>query len=143
VTEVWALGVPAGVGGRVLDTAALVELAYGRTLFAQAFTRLAVDRVIPLAIPSTALALAWAALDGKARLRLAVVTELSVTVFESLGAVAAGRVGEVLAETPAFSLDVCAGHVAEIASRRGWPCVTDRGPVLRAIVPGLEIEPLP
>lgn len=134
--------IPAGVSGRVLDTSALIDLALGRTVYAQAFARHATNIGLTWAIPATALAEAWARLPDKGRLGLSVLVQLGQTVIEPLDVNRAGPVGEVLEEAgPSF--DVCAAHVVEVATRRGWPVLTNRGVMLRAIVPGLEIEPLP
>ncbi|MEU9019221.1 hypothetical protein [Actinomadura sp. NPDC048394] len=133
---------PSGVHGRVLDTSALVDLASGRTLYAQAFARHSTVTGLVWAIPTTAVTEAWSRLPDKGRLGLAVLVQLGHSVIEPLGLDQSGPVGEVL-EGAEAGADVCAAHVAEVATRRGWPVLTDRGVRLRSIIPGLEIEPLP
>lgn len=134
--------IPAGVHGRVLDTSALIDLATGRTVYAQAFARHSTATGLAWAIPTTAVAEAWSRLPDKGRLALAVLVQLGQVVIEPLDLDHAGPVGEVL-ETAGPDFDTCSAHVVEIATRRSWPVLTDRGVRLRAIAPGLEIEPLP
>uniref|UniRef100_UPI003F496580 hypothetical protein n=1 Tax=Actinomadura sp. CA-154981 TaxID=3240037 RepID=UPI003F496580 len=134
--------IPPGVHGRVLDTSALIDLVTGRTLYAQAFARHSTATGLIWAVPTTAITEAWARLPDKGRLGLSVLVQLGHTVIETLDIHQAGPVGETL-ESAGAEFDVCAAHVAEVATRRRWPVLTDRGVRLRAVVPGLEIEPLP
>lgn len=129
--------------GRVLDIAALIDVAAGRTLYMRAVITQSTARLIPLAIPTTALTVAWSQATPKGRLVLATLCELGISVIEPLGQHSAGPVGELLERTTRVGhVDVTAGHTAAIAEARGWPIVTDRGPQLRALIPHLEIEPL-
>lgn len=130
--------------GRVLDAAALVDLATGQTRYTRTLVTTAIDRVIPLAVPTTALTAAWALVDAKGRLTLATLCEQSIAVTIPLDVPAAGVVGELLEHSAQLGLvDVVVGHVAAIGADRGWPVVSDRGPQLRALVPDLEIDSLP
>jgi predicted nucleic acid-binding protein len=132
------------VKGRILDVAALVDIAGGRTWYGRTLVSQSVERLIPIGIPTTALAAAWAVLDAKQRMSLAVLTELGVTVVLNLDSAGAGVVGEILEQQARHGLvDVVAGQVAAAARDRGWPVVTDRGPQLRDLVPDLEIDSLP
>lgn len=127
-----------------MDVAALIDVAAGRSWYGRTLISQAVEQVIPIGIPTTALAAAWAVLDAKQRMALAVLTELGVTVVLDLDSAGAGVVGEVLQESARLGLvDVVAGQVAAAARDRGWPVVTDRGPQLRNLVPDLEIDSLP
>jgi hypothetical protein len=133
------------VKGRVFDVPALVDVATGATFYSRALLDAAAQQVIPIAVPASALAVAWALVDAKSCLSLATLCELGITVVLPLDEPAAALVGEVL-ERPAReygAIDVVAAHVAAISRDRGWPVVTDRGPQLRALVPGLEIDSLP
>jgi hypothetical protein len=132
---------PSAVTGRVLDTSALVRLALGRSLYMQAFARHSTAIGLIWAIPTTAVAEAWAQLPAKGRLALSVLLQLGQTTIEQLEVSQAGAVGEIL-EGAGPHIDVCAAHVIEVAARRGWPVLTNRGVVLRSVV-AVEIEPLP
>ncbi|MER6816469.1 hypothetical protein ABT299_45010 [Spirillospora sp. NPDC000708] len=129
--------------GRVLDVAALVDVATGRTHYTRALVATALDQVIPLAVPSTALTLAWSQVPAQGRLTLAALVEQSITLSFPLDDRAAAPVGELLERSPFGPPDLVAAHVAVIAGNRGWPVVTDRGPQLRALVPSLGFESLP
>ncbi len=137
-----SLRVLGGLGGRVLDTSALIELALGRTQYARAFVRWSTAQGVTWAVPSSALAEAWSLLSDKGRSNLAVLVQLGHAVVEPLALPHAGPVGEIL-EAAGAGGDVCAAHVAEVAARRSWPILTNRGVLLRSMIPGLEIEPLP
>ena len=52
------------IGGVVLDTSALLDIAAGSTVYGQAFVSAAAARGVVLLIPSTCLSQAWAALKA-------------------------------------------------------------------------------
>jgi hypothetical protein len=132
------------VKGRVLDVAALVDVATGKTRYTRSLVTTAISQVMPLAVPATALAAAWSQVDARGRLTLATLCEQSVVLTFPLDVAAAGVVGELLdGSVQLGQVDVVAGQVAAIAADRGWPVVTDRGPQLRAMAAGVEIESLP
>lgn len=133
------------VGGRVLDLPALVDVATGRTVYGRALLRHAVDRMVVLAVPAPALTVAWANVDNKARLGLAVLTQLSISITPALESADAAELGELIERNPfpADVPDLAAAHVVLVARRRRWPVVTDRGPKLLRYDPGIEIAPLP
>jgi hypothetical protein len=124
--------------------AALVDVATGRTLYTRSLVAMAVEQVIPLAVPATALTVAWAQVPDRGRLTLRALTEQSVTLSFALDVPSASAVGELL-DVPSGPgpLDLAAGHVALIAASRKWAVVTDRGPQLRTLIPDLEVESLP
>lgn len=131
------------IGGRVLDTSALVDAASGHTIYARAFVQTAVELGVVLAVPATALQDAWAALPQADRPFLELVLGLPVTVVEPLTADtarAAGVAGQAArggryATTPA--------HVVHTALSRSWPVLTAEPDPLEAINPLVYIEQLP
>lgn len=96
MTDPFLSRVPAGLGGRVLDTSALIDLSLGRTVYAQTFARRAAALGLTWAVPTTAVAEAWARLSDKGRLGLSVLVQLGHTVVEPLDVHRAGPVGEAV-----------------------------------------------
>lgn len=132
------------LGGRVLDVAALVDLAENRTVYGRALVATALEHGTVLAVPAAALASARARGDTRARARLHLLPDLWAVVVDALDLGAADAAGDLLATSNGTdSIDVPAAHVALVALRRGWPVVTDRGEHLRAVADMIEIEPLP
>jgi hypothetical protein len=130
------------IGGRVLDTSALLDAAVGRTVYARAFIQTAVELGLVLAVPTTALQDAWAALPQDARGSLELVLGLPVTVVDTLTVDAArdaGTAGAAVrgqyATTPA--------QVVHTALTRQWPVLTHEPAPLEAINPEVHIERLP
>jgi hypothetical protein len=128
--------------GRILDATALADAATGRTLYARALIRTAVEHNITLAIPTTALLAAWADIPTGDRPFLDLALELPVAVLDVLDADAARDSGLLLADADRSSgLD--SAHTALSARRRQWAVVTSQPGRLHAIDPDLEIEQLP
>jgi hypothetical protein len=134
------------IGGRVLDSSALVDAATGKSIYVRALVQTAVQHGIVLAVPTAALTTAWAAVTDRERPRLEVLLDTPVTVIDVLDRAAARDTGLLLAKAasgPAAQTQVAAGQVALSARRRNWPVVsTDPQPV-RAIDPDLDFESLP
>ena len=125
------------IGGRVLDTSALVAFATESSVYCAALVWTAVKESIVIAVPSTAIAEAWTALDGDKYPVLDVLLRLHVTVIDSLDGERARTVG-------ALGGPQTDAHAIVCAQQRGWPLVTAE-PVRyrhhgRA---GVEIETLP
>lgn len=122
------------IGGRVLDTSALLAFARETSTYAHAFVWTAVQESIVLLIPSTAVAAAWAALTDPQRAVLDVLLELHVTVLDPLDGDRARTVGRLGGEH-------ARAHVIACARARGWAVLTAE--------PGLytdhdiDVEPLP
>lgn len=129
------------IGGRVLDSTALVAFATGRPVYVRALVWAAVEANIILAVPSAALSRAWSMLEAEHHAALGVLLGLPITVIDQLDPRAAQESGLLLAETG--SDDLCAGQVALSARRRGWPAVTGEPWLLRKIDAAVAIEELP
>jgi len=130
------------IGGVVLDTSSLADAATGATIYTRAKIRTAVEYGIVLAIPTAALAAAWAQVPPSGYPFLALAAGLSVAVADPLDEVTARDLGLLLSAADPGP-DLAAAHVVCSARRRGWPVLTsDPGPLL-AIDPGIEIERLP
>lgn len=125
------------IGGRVLDTSALLAFATESSVYCAALVWTAAKESIVLAVPSTAVAAAWATLDvGKYPL-LEVLLNLYVTVTDSLDGEQARAVG-LLGGTQADA------HAIACARQRGWPLVTAEPARYRPYGhTGVEIEALP
>lgn len=129
------------IGGRILDTTALTAAARG-SLYMQALLSLAHQRVIPLLVPATALSDAFAELKPDARQALTAIAGFPMITHSALDEADARGVGMLRAGS-GIPADVTAGHVAYLAAARQWPVVTADPDRLRALYPGVEIEPLP
>ncbi|HEX2301803.1 MAG TPA: type II toxin-antitoxin system VapC family toxin [Pseudonocardiaceae bacterium] len=125
------------IGGRVLDTSALVAFATETSVYCAALVWTAVKESIVLAVPSTAVAEAWTVLDGDKYPILDVLLSLHVTVIDSLDGERARTVGRLGGpQTDAHAI-VC-------ARQRGWPLVTGESTRYRSQGhAGVEIETLP
>lgn len=131
------------IGGRVLDTSAILDAATGRSVYARALIRTAVEHGLVLSVPAGALTAAWAGSPVEGRPFLDLVLDLPVVVVDQLDAATAESAGLVLADAGAEPPAIDTGHVAVSARRRGWPVVTAHPERLHALAPDLEVEPLP
>ncbi len=125
------------IGGRVLDTSALLAFARGASIYASAAVWTAVEESIVLVVPSTAVAAAWAELADEYRPVLDVLLQLPVTVIDALDESRARAVGELGGpQTDA--------HAIACAQERGWPLLTAHparyAPYQQA---GVDLEALP
>ena len=125
------------IGGRVLDTSALVAFATESSVYCAALVWTAVKESIVLAVPSTAVAEAWTVLDGDKYPVLDVLLGLHVTVIDSLDGERARTVGRLGGRQTDAHAIVC-------AQQRGWPLVTREALRYRGHGrAGVEIETLP
>lgn len=125
------------IGGRVLDASALIAFASRTSLYADAAVWTAVEEDMVLAIPSSAIAVAWGELAEKDHPVLEVLLQLPVTVVDDLDRARAREVG-------AHGGDVIDTHALLCAAQRGWPLVTaDATRYAAAAAAGVEIEQLP
>jgi predicted nucleic acid-binding protein len=123
------------IGGRVLDTSALLAFARGSSIYAAAAIWTAVEESIVLIVPSTAVAAAWAAAEH--RLVLDVLLQLPVTVIDALDETRARAVGELGGPQ-------ADAHAIACAQGRGWPLLTDNPDhYTRYQHTGVDFEPLP
>jgi hypothetical protein len=129
------------IGGRVLDTSAVVQFASNTSIYMQSAVWVALEESLVLAIPATSLTEAWARADPADHDALEVLLGLPVTVIDPLNATETRPVGELLAR--AAAADLRAGHVAHVARGRGWPVITAAAGPLRLIDPELDVEELP
>lgn len=132
------------IGGRVLDTSALVDFATGKSVYSQALVWVAVEQGIVLAVPAAALMAAWASLPPSDPDPLDVLLGLPVTVVDPLDEHSAREAAKLAAAGIADPFgSIAAGHVAWCARQRGWPIVTSEPDILRALGADLMLEPLP
>jgi predicted nucleic acid-binding protein len=83
------------IGGRVLDTSALLAFAHGTSSYASAAVWTAVEESIVLIVPSTAVAAAWTDLAEEYHPVLEVLPQLPVTVIDALDERRARTVGQL------------------------------------------------
>ncbi|MGH3821834.1 MAG: PIN domain-containing protein [Pseudonocardiaceae bacterium] len=124
------------IGGRILDSSALVAFARGSSIYAAAAVWTAVEESIVLIVPSTAVAAAWAELGDEHLSVLEVLLHLPVTVVDSLDesrARAVGQLGGPQADA----------HAIACAQERGWPLLTaDPDQYAAYDHAGVDLEPL-
>jgi hypothetical protein len=124
------------IGGRVLDTSAVVAFASGDSIYAAALVWTAVEDGIVLVVPATAIAAAWAQLPDKDHPVLEVLLELPVTVVDDLDATRARNVG-------ALGGDPLDAHALLCARDRGYPLITADAARHTGRRNGVEIDQLP
>ncbi len=129
------------IGGWVLDACTLASFAREQP-YPQALVWAAVEEGMVLAVPSAALAVAWARLPTEAHDALSVLLDLPQTVVDALDAESSAVVGTILA-TAGQPTAVSPGHVIHTATRRGWPVATGEADTLRSIAPNLDVDELP
>ena len=126
------------IGGRVLDTSALLAFARGTSIYASAAVWTAVEESIVLVVPSTAVAAAWAELADEHRPVLDVLLRLPITVIDALNESRARAVGQLGGpQTDA--------HAIACAQERGWPLLTAHPDQYTPYqqVGGVDLEVLP
>jgi hypothetical protein len=131
------------IGGRVLDTSALIDAAVGKTIYTRSFVTAAVEIGLVLAVPTTALQDAWALLPRDARPLLEVVLGLPVTVVDPLTAETAQTAGVAGQDARGGQYATTPAHVVHAALSRQWPVLTADPEPLEAINPEVLIERLP
>ncbi|MGH3796715.1 MAG: hypothetical protein ACRDSP_17710 [Pseudonocardiaceae bacterium] len=125
------------IGGRVLDTTALLTFARGTSVYAAAAIWTAVEESIVLIVPSTAVAAALTDLAVEPHPVFDVLLHLPVTVIDNLD------------EARARAISQLGGHQADAhavacALDRGWPLITANPThYARYEQTGVTLEPLP
>jgi hypothetical protein len=105
------------IGGRVLDTSALLAFARGTSIYAAAAVWTAVEESIVLLVPSTAVAAAWTELTVEHCPVLDVLLQLPVSVIDALDETRARAIGQLGGpQTDA--------HAIACAQERDWPLLT-------------------
>jgi hypothetical protein len=131
------------IGGRILDTSALVQAARG-TPYMQALLYISHEHLIPLVIPAPGLADALAGLnDPEQQARLFDLVRSPIAKVAQFGATEATGTGLMRATARPAQASTSSAHAAYLAADRGWPVVSARPGPIRAMNPDVEIEPLP
>jgi hypothetical protein len=131
------------IGGRILDTSALIQAARG-TAYMQALLYVSHEHLIPLVIPAPCLADALAGLDDpQQQARLFDLLKSPIAKVAQFGASEATGTGLLRANARPARASTGAAHAAFLAADRGWPVVSARPGPIRAVHPEVEIEPLP
>lgn len=131
------------IGGRILDTSALLQAARG-TPYMQALLYVSHELLITLVIPAPCLADALADLDDpQQQARLFDLVRSPIASVAQFGAAEATGTGLLRASARAVKGCTGAAHAAFLAADRGWPVVSAAPGPIRALHPEVEIEPLP
>jgi PIN domain nuclease of toxin-antitoxin system len=128
------------IGGRILDTGALVAAARG-DLYMRALLATAHAHVIPLLAPATCVADASADLHPHGRDALTAIMRFPLVAFAALDE--AQAVGSGILRSAHRPAATTLGHVAYLAAARQWPVITAAPGPLRALYPSIAIEHLP
>jgi predicted nucleic acid-binding protein len=125
------------IGGRVLDSSAIVAFCSGTSVYAAALVWTAVEEGMVLLVPSTAVAEAWARLVDKDHEVLEVLLRLPVTIVDELTTARARAIG-------ARGGNQIDAHALVCAHDRGWPLLTaDSSRYIEVDLGDVEIEQLP
>lgn len=127
------------IGGRVLDTSAVVQFASTSSIYMQSAVWVALEESLVLVVPATSLTEAWAQTDPADHDALAVLLGLPITIIDPLDAAQAHDVGQLMTA----GVDVRVGQVAHVARSRDWPVITAAPEALRRLDVGLTVEELP
>jgi hypothetical protein len=130
------------IGGRVLDTSALVAFATRGSVYVEALAWTAVEENLVLVVPSTAVAAAVAELSVQTEKDLPVLEVLLTlpgTVVDELTAARARTVGQLSGQLDG---DQVAAHAVACARDRGWALVTGTPDRYERLGGLIEIEPL-
>lgn len=125
-------------GGRVLDASFVAARARG-SLAADAWLATARALTMPLYLPSLAL-LEVRAVRPHAAAVLAELLEHPSVLHVELDASTATAVDQLLTDAGVF--DALAGHVAHVASRRGWPVLSADPDRVRRVDPTVAVTQL-
>ncbi|CAL9677654.1 hypothetical protein SUDANB95_07980 (plasmid) [Actinosynnema sp. ALI-1.44] len=137
-----------GVSGWVLDPRAIFLFATGHP-HARGVVWDAMDTGYSLAVPSAALAHAYAVTPAHDHDAIGVLRRLPIVVIDHLDAVRAEDVGRLLAgaDQPEVLVQrpdaLALAHTALLYRLRDWPVVTDDLASLLAVDPRVEVRRLP
>jgi hypothetical protein len=131
------------IGGRVLDSAAVRDIAVARSVYGQALLTVAVTHGIPLVVPATALLEAWGSAGEADYPLLDLLTGVSVVVVTPLDVDAAAACGTLIDDAEDVPHLLATAHVVHVARERGLPVVTPQPDLVRRLAPGLEVDLLP
>lgn len=131
------------IGGRILDTSALVQAARGRP-YMQALLYISHEHLIMLVIPAPCLSDALATLDDpEDQARLFDLLRSPIATVARFGETEARGTGLLRSGTASNGAGTACAHAAFLAADRGWPVVSAQPGPIRAMHPDVEIELLP
>jgi hypothetical protein len=133
------------IGGRVLDTTALLDAGTGRTVYFRALVIAATRLGTTLVVPTTAWAEAWALAPEPARGFLDLMAEHPLVVFDPVDVVRGREAGLLAAgvESRGMPWSVRSAHVARVSLERDFPVVTADPEPLLSVDAAVRIEQLP
>jgi hypothetical protein len=131
------------IGGRILDTSALVQAARGRP-YMQALLYVSHEHLIMLVVPAPCLADALASLDDpEDQARLFDLLRSPIAKVVHFGETEARGTGLLRSGSTPKGVGTASAHAAFLAADRGWPVVSAKPGPIRALHPDVEIELLP
>jgi hypothetical protein len=131
------------IGGRVLDTSALTDLAQRRTAYAAALVDTAASVGITLLIPGTALLEAWQQSHPEVRPFLDLLTSMPTGVVDQADPSTAAAAGVLAAEAGQPHASLGTVHAVHLARTRDWPIITADPEAVLALDPHVRVESLP
>ncbi|SOD60328.1 hypothetical protein SAMN06297387_10292 [Streptomyces zhaozhouensis] len=133
-------GAAPAIGGRILDTTALVAAAQGSPHM-RALLSTAHRHVIPLLAPACCVADASADLHPHGRDALTAILRFPLVTFAPLDE--AHAVGSGILRSAHRPMTTTPGHVAYLAAARQWPVITATPDPLRTLYPAIDLVLLP
>lgn len=135
--------VPA-IGGIVLDVAAVLSVCRRDGLYAESVVWACVDTGDVVVLPAAVLAEARAHLTGGQLDVLAMMRDLPNIIVSALDTDTADRCGRLLSRLSSHQRGLMsAAHAAIAGVDRGWPVLTDRGPLLLDLDTRVGVDRLP
>lgn len=131
------------IGGRVLDTSAVLTAATGTNDYTAALLTVAAEHGIVLAVPAAAVQAAWRVTRSAEQPWLELLLDSPAVVVVPLTADDARDAGLLAARAGHDDVAAATAHAVHIAGRRDWSVLTaDPGPVLE-LDPHVRTETLP
>lgn len=131
------------IGGRVLDTSAVLTAATGTNDYTAALLTVAAAHGIVLAVPAGAVQGAWRGTRPAERAWLELLLDSPAVVVVPLAADDARDAGLLAADAGHDDSTAATAHAVHLARRRGWTVLTaDPGPVLE-LDPQVHAETIP
>jgi hypothetical protein len=131
------------IAGRVLDGAAIRDLAIARSVYGQALLTVAVEHGIPLVLPGVAFQEVWGSAGEPDYPLLDLLLDVSVVVVAPLDAAAARACGVLIDDAEDVAPLLADAHLAVVARERGLRVVSPQPDLVRRLAPELEVDLLP
>ena len=131
------------IGGKVLDSTAVLAIAAGTSDYTDALMVVANQLGITLAVPTTAFQTAWQVVAARDGPWLEQLPAASMIVMLDLDTATAREAGQMAAHAGRPAAHLAAAHAAQIGVTRGWPVVTRSPQTLLVLSRDVITETIP